>query len=116
MTLPNWVVLALTKEERLFLWTGVLALVIVAGALVVARVDKWRKRQMADGDETPAHLGSFRDLFERGELTRAEYDGVLRRIAAKAAAKGKPVSPPALVTPAEVPPPAAEGPPVPPPG
>src|SRR5205807_1332103 len=68
---------ALTKEERLFLWTGVLAVVIIAGALIIARIDRWRKRQMADGDDSPAHLGSFREMFERGELSRAEYDEVL---------------------------------------
>jgi len=101
--------LALTKEESLFLWTGVLAVVIIVGAMIIARVDRWRKRQMEAGDETPAHIGSFRAMFEKGELSREEYDGVLRRIAAKAAAKGKPVSPPAPLT---EPPPATEGPPV----
>jgi hypothetical protein len=80
---------ALTKEERLFLWTGVLAVVIIAGALVIARVDRWRKRQMEAGDDSPTHIGSFREMFDRGEISREEYDELLRRMAAKAGAKGK---------------------------
>jgi hypothetical protein len=112
MTSVTWatVALAMTKEERLFLWTGVLLVVIVAGAMVIARVDAWRKRQMEAGDETPTHVGSFRAMFDRGELSREEYDEVLRRMAAKAGAKAKPVVTPAPA-PNPDPPPAAEGPP-----
>jgi hypothetical protein len=111
MTCPTWasVALAMTKEERLFLWTGVLAVVIIAGAMVIARVDRWRKRQMETGDETPAHIGSFREMFENGELSREEYDEVLRRMAAKAAAKGKLVTP--LPAPPQTPPANPESPP-----
>ena len=110
MTCLTWVpvTLAMTKEERLFLWTGVLAVVIIAGAMVIARVDRWRKRQMDVGDETPTHVGSFRDMFENGELSREEYDEVLRRMAAKANAKVKVVT---AAPPPESPPPASENPP-----
>jgi hypothetical protein len=95
MMCPTWatVALAMTKEERLFLWTGVLAVVIIAGALVIARVDRWRKRQMESGDDAPTHIGSFREMFDNGELSREEYDEVLRRMAAKAGAKGKVAAP-----------------------
>jgi hypothetical protein len=97
----------MTKEERLFLWTGVLAVVIIAGALVIARVDRWRKRQMEAGDETPTHIGSFREMFDNGEISREEYDEVLRRMAAKANAKVKVVTPPPPASPSENPPPAS---------
>jgi hypothetical protein len=45
-------------------------------------------------DETSHHVGSFRDLYERGEISKAEYDRVLRRVAERAGAKIKTVTKP----------------------
>ena len=84
-------ILALTKEERLILWVSVLLGVLVVGAMILARVDRWRKRQMEDVDDTPEHIGSFREMYERGELTKEQYDRVLRRMAERAGGKPKPV-------------------------
>ena len=109
--------LTLTKEQRLFLWVSVLVGVLLVGAAFIARVDRWRKRQMDDADDdAPDQLSSFRDLYERGELSKEEYDRVLRRVAERVGAKPKPVptaapaeSPPATEPPAtqEPPPPPA---------
>ena len=112
MTVLAWAdapaILALTKEERLFLWTGVLVGVLLFGAVIVARVDRWRKRQMVDDDEDGVRMvGSYRDMYDRGEITKAEYDRVLRRAAERVGAKPKPAEPP---IPAETP----EPPPAPP--
>ncbi len=95
MTLLAWPVplLALTKEERLFIWTGVFAAVIIVAAMFLARVDRWRKRQFEAEDDSPEHLGSFRELYERGEISKGEYDRVMKRIAAKAFNKPNPVVP-----------------------
>jgi hypothetical protein len=88
-------ILALTKEQRLILWVSVLVGVLVVGGVVIARVDAWRKRQMADKDDSPEHLGSFRAMYERGELSKKEYDKVLRRMGERVGAKPKPAPTPA---------------------
>lgn len=83
----------LTKEEKLFIWTGALAGVILVAAVVLGRVERWRKRQMGDVDDRPEHVGSFREMYERGELSKEEYDKVLRRVAEKAKDVTKPIVP-----------------------
>jgi len=107
MTVP---LIALTKEERLFLWVGILMAVLVVGGMLIGRLDRWRKRQMEEVDETSNHVGSFRDLYERGEISKEEYDRVLRRVAERAGVKVKPVIKPAIV-PQENEPPKTEDPP-----
>lgn len=83
-------IMAITKEERLLLVTCALVGTLLFGAVVVARVDRWRKRQMANDDQAPAlELGSFRSMYERGELSKEEYDRILQKIAARAGAKAK---------------------------
>ena len=108
--------LGLTKEERLILWSGVLLGVLVLGAVVIARLDRWRKRQM-EGADDPDPVMSFRELYERGEISKAEYDRVLRRVAERVGAKPRPVPvPPATAQEPAAGPPATEEPPAPPPG
>lgn len=108
--------LALTKEERLFLWVGALVGVLLFGAFVISRLDRWRKRQMEAGDDGPQHVMSFREMYDRGELSREEYDRILRRVAERVGAKPKPAPvPPAADTQEPAPgPPATEEPPTPP--
>jgi hypothetical protein len=87
-------ILALTKEENLLIAVGALTGTLLFGALIISRVDRWRKRQMSD-DETPAtELGSFRSMYERGELSKEEYERILQRIATRAGVKPKVVTPP----------------------
>lgn len=107
---PIW---ALTKEENLILVSSALVGTLLLGAVIVARIDRWRKRQMSDDDNAPAtELGSFRSMYERGELSKEEYDRVLQRIAARA--KGKPTAvPPTPAPPVTEPPEQPNGPPPP---
>lgn len=108
---------ALTRQENLFLWSGALIGVLLLGAYVISRLDRWRQRQMEGEDDSPGHVMSFREMYERGELSKEEYDRVLRRVASRAGAHPKPVAPPAAShqEPASGPP-ATEEPPTPPPG
>ncbi|WP_157369488.1 SHOCT domain-containing protein [Zavarzinella formosa] len=82
---------ALTKEENLIMATAALVGVLLVGGIIMARVDRWRKRQMEDPDDSTGHLGSFREMYDRGELSKEEYDRVLRRMAERAAGKTKTV-------------------------
>lgn len=101
MTLLSWgpTLFALSKEERLFIWVGILVAVLIVGGVIIGRLDRWRKRQMEEMDETSDHVTSFRALYERGEISKEEYDRVLRRVAERAGAKIKPVTAPAVVPP-----------------
>jgi hypothetical protein len=115
MTVLVWaapLALTLNKEERLFLWVSVLVGVLLFGAAFIARVDRWRKRQMEHADDSPEQVMSFRALYERGELSKEEYDRVLRRVAERAGAKPKPV--PMAAQPPATEPPATQEPPPPP--
>jgi hypothetical protein len=105
MTVLAWAVpvLALGKEERLLLWVGVLASVLVIGGLIIGRLDRWRKRQMETEDDSPEHIGSFRSMYERGELSKEEYERVLWRMAERAGSKARPAST-ATTTPPPTPP------------
>ena len=42
---------ALAKQENLLLWSGVLVGVLLLGAFVISRLDRWRKRQMEGADD-----------------------------------------------------------------
>jgi len=107
---------ALAKQENLLLWSGVLVGVLLLGAFVISRLDRWRKRQM-EGADDPDPVMSFRELYERGELSKEEYDRVLRRVAERVGAKPKPVPvPPAAPQEPAAGPPATEEPPTPPAG
>jgi len=109
--------LGLTKEERLLLWVSVLVGVLLVGAVVISRLDRWRKRQMQAEDDNPGHVTTFREMYERGELSKEEYDRVLRRVAERVGAKPKPVPvPPAAPQEPAAGPPATEEPPAPPSG
>ena len=66
-----------------FLSVGLLASVLLGGAVVFFFVDRWRKRQLNPGRETTDTLTTFRLMFERGELTEAEYRKVRDRVAAQ---------------------------------
>jgi hypothetical protein len=85
---------ALTKQENLFLWSGVLIGVLLFGAYVISRLDRWRKRQMDGEDDSPGHVMSFREMYERGELSKEEYDRAVRRVAGRVGAQPKPITPP----------------------
>jgi hypothetical protein len=106
--------LTLNKEERLFLWVSVLVGVLLVGAWFIGRVDRWRKRQMEDAYDAPDQLTTFRDLYESGELSKEEYDRVLRRVADRVGAKPKPVPAAAAEPPPAPEPPATQEPPPPP--
>lgn len=61
-----------------FLWvTGALVAVLLVGAFVLSRVDRWRKRQLSDSPASDVEqFGSYRAMYERGELSKEEYDRI----------------------------------------
>ena len=64
---------------------GLLIVALLAGAAVIYAVGRWRERAVAgpsDADASDA-LTSYREMYERGEITEAEYTELRRRLAEK---------------------------------
>jgi hypothetical protein len=64
-----------------FLWPAVaLVAALLIGAIIIALVDRWRKRPLQDRPSANDELAEFRSLYERGELSREEYDKIRSRL------------------------------------
>jgi hypothetical protein len=111
-----WVLTLLAQADRAdkdpfrqpeVIWgTAGLAVALLVGALVIWTVDRWRKRSIRNPDAVE-ELTDFRSMYERGEITEAEYQKLRDRVSGRVK-QGQEVSP------ALKPPPAAAGPPEPP--
>lgn len=59
-----------------------LAGALLVGAVVVYFVDRWRKRAATeDARQAGEELTSFRAMYERGEITEAEYNRLRLKVA-----------------------------------
>jgi hypothetical protein len=56
---------------------------LLLGALVIALVDRWRKRSRQDRPDTGDQLSHFRSLYDRGELSREEFEQIRAKLGAK---------------------------------
>jgi hypothetical protein len=84
-----------------YMLVGILVGVLFAGAIAIWLLDRWRKHN--DCDDSPSlSLTNYRAMFEAGEITQAEYDKILARMAPKI--KGDAKAAP-IVTPLVPPPP-----------
>lgn len=61
-----------------FIWViGALVASLLIGAFILSRVDRWRKRQLSDSPGADmVQLSNYRALFEKGELSKEEYDRI----------------------------------------
>ncbi len=71
------------RPEIIYGLAGLVA-ALIAGAVVISVADKWRKRVAApvQHNETDM-LTTYRDMYEHGEITEAEYTELRRKIADK---------------------------------
>lgn len=80
-----------------FLWlVGALIGTLLFGALVLSWIERWRKRQLADAPANDLEqIGNYRQMFERGELSKEEYDRIKAKEAHRLRDKiaGKPAAP-----------------------
>ena len=58
-----------------------IAAALLAGALVVYLVDRWRKRDAMRDRESATELSDFRQMYERGEITEEEYTRLRQKVA-----------------------------------
>jgi Short C-terminal domain len=72
---------------------GLLAGVLLLGAVAITAVDRWRKRMTAASGEDAGELSSYRAMYESGEITEAEYAELRRRLAEKVKQPAVPAPP-----------------------
>ena len=98
-------------DRRVLILTASLAGALLVGAILIALVDRWRKRAANETFSTHDQLASFRLLYERGEMTQEEYDRVRQQLLVRLK-KGPPPLPakaPPSPPPADPPPPSEPG-------
>lgn len=65
-------------------WSAVaLAGALLVGAAILAVLDRWRKRFREDRTSSQEQLTSFRELYEKGELSQEEYECIRSRLTAR---------------------------------
>jgi hypothetical protein len=65
---------------------------LLVGALILALVDRWRKKQLNEILTVQDELSSYRELYQRGELSADEYEKIRRRVAARLKVKQRPAA------------------------
>ncbi|HVL11934.1 MAG TPA: hypothetical protein VM529_05185 [Gemmata sp.] len=97
---------AFSKPEIIWGTLGLMGALLV-GALVVWAVDRWRKKSVIVSDAR-AELTDFRAMYERGEITEAEYVRLRDRVAQRVKQAPPPAAGGPTGTTPPAPPPAAD--------
>lgn|SRR5262249_38163190 len=79
------------QDPRVLYYTAALAGSLLLGGIILALVDRWRKRQMNLTRNLQDELASYKALYQRGELSAEEYQRVRGRLADQLKAKPKPI-------------------------
>lgn len=89
----------MVKDQDFIVWSLIFAGILLVAAVVFLFFDRWRKRPTGESArDVSLSLNSFKEMYERGELTEAEYERIKTKWAAKIKEK------PGVPTPAAVPP------------
>jgi hypothetical protein len=74
--------LAQSTFKLQFFW-ATLGLVgaLLAGAVIISLLDRWRKRSGVEGLSAGDQLSHFRELHERGAISREEFEQIRNRLA-----------------------------------
>ena len=69
------------KDPR-FIWAALALLaVLLIGVGILAWLDRWRKRPAPSCTTANEQLAQFRQMFEEGELSQAEFDNIKAKLA-----------------------------------
>ncbi len=103
-----------------FLWaTLMLVGVLLAGAVIIALVERWRRKSGTEGLSAGDQLSHFRKLYDQGAISKEEYERIRSQLASQFKQEVRIESPPAAPSPAPASPDVMtmpEPPPPPPPG
>ena len=86
---------AMVKDTGFVVWSLILAGMLLLAAVIFYFFDRWRKRPIGESArDVSLSLNSFKELYEYGEITEAEYERIKVKWAAKLKEKtGIPVAP-----------------------
>ena len=102
----------MVKDPSFVVWSLVFAGVLLLAAVIFVFFDRWRKKPVGEtARDLSMSLGSFKEMYENGEITEAEYERIKAKWAAKMKAKGVPDSLPPAPPPEPEPPPPPDHPP-----
>lgn len=89
------------------LWSSAAVIgVLLLAAVVIARLERWKRKQLADDEAGElAGVTSYRAMFESGELSREEYDRILKRVGQRAKGNVSPAPAPQQAPPKDSEPP-----------
>jgi hypothetical protein len=72
----------LLENADFLLTLGLLLAVILGGGFALLWLDRWRKKQAArDQTRSVDALSAYRTLYDRGEISRAEYETIRGQLA-----------------------------------
>jgi len=72
----------LLENADFLLTLGLLLAVILGGGFALLWLDRWRKKQAArDQIRSVDALSAYRNLYDRGEISRAEYETIRGQLA-----------------------------------
>jgi hypothetical protein len=63
-------------DPRLLWLTLALAAILLIGALMIAWIDRWRKRSGTERLSAKDQLANFRSLYEKGQLSQEEFERI----------------------------------------
>jgi hypothetical protein len=68
-------------EDPRFIWTVAAFIgLLFLGAIVLAVLDRWRKRSGSPSLSANDQLAHFRELYENGELSQSEFERIRARL------------------------------------
>ncbi len=72
---------SLSGHGRLLLSSLAFVAALLAGAMVIYLTDRWRRRPGPNGEcDANEQMSTFRELYERGELTQEEFDRIRNKL------------------------------------
>lgn len=87
----------MVKDQEFIVWSLVFAGVLMLAAVVFLVFDRWRKRPTGESArDVSLSLTSFKEMYENGELTEAEYERIKAKWAAKIKEKTGSPAPPSV--------------------
>ena len=67
-------------DPRLLWATLILAAALVVGGVIIALLDRWRKRSSQEPPSATDQLADFEELYEQGELSEKEFARIKARL------------------------------------
>jgi hypothetical protein len=74
----------LLQNNEFYVTVGLLAGVMLLGAIAIKMLAAWRRKQVEPGRwETGIELNNFREMLEAGEITHSEYEKIRDKMSTK---------------------------------